>query len=90
VVVAGNDPWPGDPLQSFKVLLNHRAAGRPGGLLVGLFRTDPGELDRSFPMPALRAIASTGAVGGWALRRGLALAERLARVTGSPGSFMLR
>ncbi len=52
VVVAGNHPWPGDPMQSFKVLLNHRAAGRPGGVLVGLFWTDPGEIDRSFPMPA--------------------------------------
>ncbi|HWE37937.1 MAG TPA: lactate racemase domain-containing protein [Isosphaeraceae bacterium] len=90
VVVAGNDPWPGDPLQSFKVLLNHRAAGRPGGLLVGLFRTDPAEIDRSFPMHALRAIAATGAPGGWVCRRGLTLAERLARAAGSPGAFMLR
>ena len=42
IVVAGNHPWPGDPMQSFKVLLHHRAACRPGGVLVGLFWTDPG------------------------------------------------
>ena len=28
-------------MQSFKVLLHHRAACRPGGVLVGLFWTDP-------------------------------------------------
>src|SRR5262249_29285131 len=76
VVVAGNHPWPGDPMQSFKVLLHHRAAGRPGGVLVGLFWTDPREIDRSFPLPSLRAIAATGAAGGWVIRRVLALAER--------------
>ena len=89
VVVAGNDPWPGDPLQSFKVLLDHRAAGRPGGVLVGLFWTDPAEIDRSFPLPALRAIAATGVAGGWALRRGLALADRAASALGSRSRFML-
>ena len=31
LIVAGNHPWPGDPMQSFKVLLQHRAATRPGG-----------------------------------------------------------
>ena len=50
LVVAGNHPWPGDPLQSFKVLLQHRAACRKGGVLVGFFWTDPGEIDRSFPL----------------------------------------
>jgi hypothetical protein len=90
VVVAGNDPWPGDPMQSFKVLLNHRAAGRPGGVLVGLFWTDPAEIDRSFPMPALRAIAATGGAGGWLARRGLRLADRLAGATGSASAFMVR
>ncbi|HEX8203299.1 MAG TPA: hypothetical protein VF590_22675, partial [Isosphaeraceae bacterium] len=83
-------PWPGDPMQSFKVLLQHRAAGRPGGVLVGVFRTDPGQIDRSFPLPALRAIAATGAPGGWVARRGLALADRLAAAAGRPGAFMLR
>ena len=41
LIVAGNHPWPGDPMQSFKVLLHHRIACRPGGVLVGLFWTDP-------------------------------------------------
>jgi hypothetical protein len=90
LIVAGNDPWPGDPMQSFKVLLQHRAAGRPGGVLVGFFRTETGQIDRSFPMPALRAIAAAGAAGGWATRRGLALADRLAAAAGSPSAFMLR
>ncbi len=57
----GNHPWPGDPMQSFKVLLHHRAACRPGGVLVGLFWTDPDEIGRSFPIAALRRIAATGA-----------------------------
>src|SRR5262245_56870863 len=35
VVVAGNFPWPGDPMQSFKVLLQHRCACRKGGILAG-------------------------------------------------------
>ncbi|RUL88987.1 lactate racemase domain-containing protein [Tautonia sociabilis] len=90
VVVAGNAPWPGDPMQSFKVLLNHRAGCRPGGILVGLFWTDPGEIDRSFPLPALRAIAAGGAVGGAIMRRGLAAADRMARASGSAASFMVR
>ena len=90
VVVAGNDPWPGDPMQSFKVLLQHRAAGRRGGVFVGFFRTDESEIDRSFPMPAMRAIAASGAPGGWVIRRGLAAAERLVSATPSPAAFMLR
>ena len=49
IVVAGNHPWPGDPMQSFKVLLHHRAACKPGGVLVGFFWTDPDEIERSFP-----------------------------------------
>jgi lactate racemase len=90
VVVAGNHPWPGDPMQSFKVLLQHRAASRPGGVLAGFFWTDPGEIDRSFPMPVLRAIAATGAFGGWTIRRLLGLAERVASAWGSASAFMLR
>lgn len=90
VVVAGNYPWPGDPMQSFKVLLNHRAAGRPGGVLVGLFWTDPAEIDRSFPLPAMRAIAATGPLGGWVVRRGLRLADRVVTALRSPSRFMLR
>ena len=90
VVVAGNDPWPGDPMQSFKVLLQHRAAGRRGGVFVGFFRTDESEIDRSFPMPAMRAIAASGAPGGWLIRRGLAAADRLVAASNSPASFLLR
>lgn len=90
VVIAGNHPWPGDPMQSFKVLLNHRAAATPDGVLVGLFWTDPREIDRSFPMPALRAVAATGAVGGWVVRRGLKAADRIASGLKSPSRFMLR
>jgi hypothetical protein len=90
IVVAGNHPWPGDPMQSFKVLLHHRAACKPGGVLVGFFWTDPDEIDRSFPRSALRLIAATGAPGGWAIRHLVPLAERALSATGSPGAFMLR
>ncbi len=90
VVVAGNDPWPGDPMMSFKVLLQHRAAGRAGGVLAGFFWTDPAEIDRSVPMPALRAIAAAGAPGGWAIRRGLAAADRLASAWKLPSEFLIR
>ena len=58
MVMAGNHPWPGDPMQSFKVLLHHRAACKPGGVLVGFFWTDPDEIDRSFP--TLRSAADRG------------------------------
>jgi hypothetical protein len=90
VVVAGNHPWPGDPMQSFKVLLQHRAASRPGGVLVGIFWTEPHQIDRSFPMPALRAIAASGALGGWTIRRVLVVADRIAEAVGTPGAFMIR
>ncbi len=90
LIVAGNDPWPGDPMQSFKVLLHHRGACRPGGVLVGLFWTDPAEIDRSFPIAKLRSIAATGALGGWTIRRFLPLAERASAAAGSPAAFMLR
>jgi hypothetical protein len=88
LVVAGNHPWPGDPMQSFKVLLHHRAACRAGGVLAGFFWTDQGEIDRSFPLPAMRAIAASGAPGGWLIRRGLAAAGRLSAAISSPGAFM--
>jgi hypothetical protein len=90
LIVAGNHPWPGDPLQSFKVLLQHRAACRPGGVLVGFFWTEPGEIDRSFPLSLSRAIAASGAAGAWGLRRGLALADRATSAVGSPIGFMIR
>ena len=61
--MAGNDPWPGDPMQSFKVLLHHRAAMRSGGVLAGLFWTDPDEIDRSFPITALRVYRRDGEIG---------------------------
>ncbi len=90
VVVAGNDPWPGDPMMSFKVLLQNRAAGRPGGVLVGFFRTDPGEIDRSVPMSTLRGIAATGMAGGWAIRRGLAVVDRVVSTLHTPSEFLIR
>jgi hypothetical protein len=90
LVIAGNHPWPGDPMQSFKVLLQHRAAGKPGSVLVGFFWTDPEEIDRSFPMPAMRAIAASGTVGGWAIRRGLAMADRIASSLHARSEFLIR
>jgi lactate racemase len=90
VIVAGNHPWPGDPMQSFKVLLHHRAACRPGGVLVGLFWTDPDEIGRSFPVSALRRIGATGAWGGWAIRRLVPMAQRVTAAVGSPAAFMIR
>jgi hypothetical protein len=89
LIVAGNHPWPGDPMQSFKALLHHRAASRPGGVMVGLFWTDPAEIDRSFPIAALRRIAATGAWGGRAIRRLLPMAQRLAAASGAAAAFML-
>jgi lactate racemase len=90
VVVAGNDPWPGDPMMSFKVLLQHRAAGRSGGVLAGFFWTDPAEIDRSVPMPALRGIAATGAAGGWMIRKGLLAADRVVSALHAPSEFLIR
>jgi hypothetical protein len=90
LVVAGNHPWPGDPMQSFKVLLQHRAACRKGGVLAGLFWTEPEEIDRSFPLGLLRAIAATGGPGAWAVRHGLAMADRVTAAVGSPAAFMVR
>ena len=77
-------------MQSFKVLLHHRVACKPGGVLIGFFWTDPDEIDRSFPRSALRLIAATGAPGGWAIRRLVPLAERALSAMGSPSAFMLR
>ncbi len=90
VVVAGNAPWPGDPMMSFKVLLQHRSAGRPGGALIGFFWTDPLEIDRTVPLSTLRLIAATGAPGGWIIRRGLALADRLMSTLEAPSEFLIR
>jgi lactate racemase len=90
LVIAGNNPWPGDPMQSFKALLHHRAACVPGGVLLGLFWTDPDEINRSFPMSALRCIAATGRAGGWAIQRLLPAAQRIADRFRSPAAFMLR
>ncbi|WP_165247157.1 lactate racemase domain-containing protein [Paludisphaera soli] len=90
VVVVGNSPWPGDPMQSFKALLHHRAASSPGGVSVGLFWTDPAEIDRSMPRAALRLIAGSGAPGGWAIRRLLPAVERVLSARESSAAFMLR
>jgi hypothetical protein len=90
VVVAGNAPWPGDPMQSFKVLLNHRNACRKNGVLVGFFWTDPIEIDRSFPIGSMRMIAATGSIGGWAARRLLSLVEPIIAASHNTAAFMLR
>ena len=90
VVAVGNDPWPGDPMQSFKALLHHRAASVPGGVTVGLFWTDPAEIDRSMPKSAMRLIAGSGAPGGWAIRRLVPTAERVLMARESSAAFMLR
>jgi hypothetical protein len=90
LVIAGNHPWPGDPMQSFKVLLQHRATCRKGGVLAGLFWTEHDEIDRSFPLGLLRAIAGTGGAGAWAVRHGLALADPVMTAAGSPAAFMVR
>ncbi len=90
ILVAGNHPWPGDPMQSFKVLLHHRAACKPGGVLAGFFWSDPNEIARSFPRSALRWIASTGAPGGWAIRRLVPMVHLALSAAGSPSAFMLR
>jgi hypothetical protein len=89
LVIAGNNPWPGDPMQSFKALLHHRAACISGGVLAGLFWTDPNEIDRSFSINALRHIAATGRAGGWAIERLLPVAQRIAKISRSPAAFML-
>ena len=90
VVVAGNHPWPGDPMMSFKVLINHLAAGKPGSLLIGMFWTDPDEIARSFPIGALKAISATGRFGGWVTRRGLKTADAVASRMESTSAFMIR
>jgi hypothetical protein len=90
VVIAGNDPYPGDPMMSFKVLINHRAAVKPSGLLIGYFWTDVEEIDRSFPMAPMKAIAASGAVGGWIARHGLKAADRITAAMGTSSQFMIR
>jgi lactate racemase len=89
VVAVGNYPWPGDPMQSFKVLLHHRTACRPGGVLVGLFWTDAEEVDRSFPMGLLHGIASMGQFGARAIVKLLPVAEHATSIFGNPSAFML-
>jgi lactate racemase len=89
LAIVGNFPWPGDPMQSFKVLLHHQAACRPGGVLIGIFWTDEREIDRSFPMATLRAIAATGCFGGWAIRQCLPAFRQTAAMMRSPATFML-
>ncbi len=89
LVVAGNHPWPGDPMQSFKVLLQNRADVRPGGVIVGLFWTDPEEIERSMPLSSLRRIAVTGTLGSWAIHRLLPRAGRTAHALKSPKAFLI-
>jgi nickel-dependent lactate racemase len=90
LIIVGNAPWPGDPMHSFKVLLNHRAACKKGGVLAGVFWTDPAEIGRSFPFGPAKWIARSGRAGAIATRIGLPLAEKIAAVTGSSKRFMMR
>lgn len=90
LVIAGNAPWPGDPMHSFKVLLNHRQACKPGGVLAGVFWTDPAELGRSFPLAPAKLIARSGRFGQFATRVGLPVAEKVASWRGSSKRFMMR
>lgn len=89
LVIAGNDPWPGDPMQSFKVLLQHRSSGRTGGVMVGFFWSLPEELDRSFPLRAMRGIAATGALGGSIIRAGLSVADGAMQALHAPNAFLV-
>lgn len=90
LVVVGNAPWPGDPMHSFKTLLNHRNACRPHGVLAGVFWTDPAEFGRSFSIGAAGAIARSGKIGAFATRLGLPVAEKVATWRGSSKRFMMR
>jgi hypothetical protein len=89
LVIAGNHPWPGDPMQSFKVLLHHRAACRTGGALAGLFWTDPDEVARSCPLATIRRVAATGRFGAWAIQKFLPIGQRMVAALGLPAAFML-
>jgi len=90
LLVVGNHPWPGDPLQSFKALLHHQSACRANGILAGVFWTDPQELDRSAPLGALRLIARLGPAGGALIRLGLPCAQHVSRSLGLRSAFMIR
>ena len=46
-------------------------------MFVGLFHAEESELNRSFPLPAMHAIAATGAIGGAIVRHGVALGRTL-------------
>jgi hypothetical protein len=89
VVIVGTHPWPGDPMHGFKALLQHRAAGRPSGVFLGYFYTDPALLDVSFPLRPMRAIAAGGRAAAWLVRRGVSLAERIMTARRSSSAFML-
>ena len=70
VIVAGNHPWPGDPMQSFKVLLQHRAACRGRRRARRLLLDRPG---RDRPLVSAAGDAGDrwlGRVGGWVVAPG--------------------
>ena len=77
-------------MMSFKVLLQHRSAGRPGSVLIGFFWTDPAEIDRTIPLATLRALTATGAPGAWVVRRGLAVVDHVMLALKMPNGFLLR
>ena len=91
LIVVGNHPWPGDPMQSFKVLLHHRAACRSGGVLVGLFWTDSAG-DR--PLVSDRAPCGGSprqvSLGAGQFDDCLPVGSPIVAAWGSPAAFMLR
>ena len=80
----GQSPLAGRPDAELQGAAAPSRSRRPGGVLVGLFWTDPAEIDRSFPRAAMRLISATGAPGGWAIRRLVPFAERAMSAAGSP------
>lgn len=89
-VIVGNAPWAGDPVQSFKVLLQHRAALRPGGLLIGFFWTRPDAIEGTLPGYALILFSAVGILPAF-VSRGLVLAtDHLARLLRMSNWFLIR
>ena len=91
IIVAGNHPWPGDPMQSFKVLLAS-PCGLPAGWRAGRAVLDRPDGNRSFVShrraAADRCDGSVGRVGDPPVA-----ADRSSgspRPLGSPAAFMLR
>ena len=80
LVIVGNHPGRATPCRASRLYFS---TGRPadrGGVLVGLFWTDPAEIDRSFPIFALRT--NCGDRCSWGLDDSTSLAGRPANRCG--------